>query len=174
MRRAQGTSQVIVFILALLIGSLVLIFGYTSLQKIRNAALETEKAKFQSGLESTLKGLSYGSTRKKSLAVPGGYLAICFADLHYLRGQVPPDGGTGAELLYTSPTYRLVNDSIFSGVESNVFIMPDGIWSFSVGDLEIYDANLETNVGFGCFNLSGGRVEVGFEGLGNRTKVYLQ
>ena len=87
MKRAAGTSQAIVFVLALLIGSVVLIFGYTSLQKIRNVALETEKVKFQGDLESELQGLSFGSTRKKSLNVPGGYLSICFADLSYLRAQ---------------------------------------------------------------------------------------
>lgn len=157
MKHAQGTSQVIVFILALLIGSLVLIFGYSAVVKIRNAALETEKAKFQSGLESTLKGLSYGSTRKKSLNVPGGYLAICFADLNYLRAQ-------GEDEFTSDLDYAVVRDSIFSDVESNVFLMPDGIWSFYVGDLEIEE-------GFACFNLSAGHAEVGFEGLGNRTRV---
>ena len=159
MKRGQGTSQVIIFILALLIGSLVLIFGYTSLQKIRNAALETEKAKFQSSLESELTGLSYGSTRKKSLAVPGGYLAICFADLHYLRAH-------GEEEFTSDPDYAIIRDSIFSDVETNVFIMPEGIWSFYVGDLEIED-------GFACFNLSAGRTEVGLEGLGNRTRIII-
>ena len=157
MKRGQGTSQVIVFILALLIGSLVLLFGYTSLKKITDAALEVEKAKFQSGLESELTSLSYGSTRKKSLAVPGGYLSICFADLHYLRAQ-------GEDEFTSDQDYAIIRDSIFSDVESNVFIMPEGIWSFYVGDLEIED-------GLTCFDLSAGRVEVGFEGLGNRTRV---
>ena len=157
MKRGQGTSQVIVFILALLIGSLVLLFGYTSLKKITDAALEAEKAKFQSGLESELTSLSYGSTRKKSLVVPGGYLSICFADLHYMRAQ-------GEEEFTPDPKYAIIRDSIFYGGESNVFIMPEGIWSFYVGDLEIED-------GLACFNLSAGRVEVGFEGLGNRTRV---
>ncbi len=157
MKRAQGTSQVIIFILALLIGSLVLLFGYTSLQKITNAASEAEKAKFQSGLESELTSLSYGSTRLKSLAVPGGYLSICFADLNYLRAQ-------GENTFASDSDYAVVKDSIFSDATSNVFIMPEGIWSFYVGDLEIED-------GFVCFNLSAGRVEVGFKGLGNRTQV---
>lgn len=157
MRRGQGTSQVIVFILALLIGSLVLIFGYQSLQKILGAAKETEMVKFQADLESSLNGLSYGSTRRKPLAVPGDYLAICFADLHYLKGQGEDQFDYGQE-------YALVEDSIFSGVESNVFLMPDGTESFTVGDLEIED-------GFACFNLSAGRAEVCFEGLGNRTMV---
>ncbi len=158
MRRGQGTSQVIVFILALLIGSLVLVFGYQSLLKILNAARETEMAKFQTDLESSLKGLSYGSTRRKPLAVPGDYLSICFADLHRLLGQ-------GENQFDYGDDYAIVSDSIFSGAESNVFLMPDGTESFNVGDLEIED-------GFACFNLSAGRAEVGFEGLGNRTRVF--
>lgn len=158
MGRGQGTSQVIVFILALLIGSLVLIFGYTSLQKILGAAKETEMVKFQTDLESSLKGLSYGSTRRKALAVPGNYLAICFADLHYLRGK-------GESEFTIDPDYAIVKDSIFSNVESDVFLMPDGTISFYVGDLQIEG-------GFACFNLSAGRAEVGFEGLGNRTRVF--
>lgn len=163
MRRAQGTTQVIVFILALLIGSLVLIFGYTSLQKILKASGEAEMVKFQDNLESTLRGLSYGSTRKKTITVPGNYLSICFADLNELNSQ----GQEQFELDY-GDDYALVADSVFSGAKKNVFLLsPKDFVPFYVGDLEIEG-------GFACFNISAGRVEVGFEGLGNRTRVYPQ
>lgn len=166
MARAQIGSQVVVFILALLIGSLVLLFGYRALRGILGTAGDTEMITFQRGLEKTVRDLSYGSTRRQTLAVPGNHLSICFADLAYLRSlALPPSPSSAVGKLYHLEDYRVVNDSVFSGsADSNVFLMPDGSESFPVGQLEM-------DGGFLCLDLSDGRADVGFEGKGNRTRV---
>ena len=166
MARAQIGSQVVIFILALLIGSLVLLFGYRALRGILGGAEDAAMIQFERDLEKTVRDLSYGSTRRKTLTVPGNHLSICFADLAYLRSLTPPPSPSSeAGKLYLLEKYRVVNDSVFSGsADSNVFLMPDGSESFPVGSLEIEGGLL-------CLDLSDGRTEVGFRGKGNRTEV---
>ena len=158
MRKAQSISMVVVFILALFIGSLVLLFGGKSILKIIGLGGQATRVRFEQDLESEIAGLSYGSRREYRTVLPDkGHLAICFADLNYLKGNTNPS-------LETNPDYRVINESIGSGATANVFFLPGGSDSFTVRDLEV-------RKGFLCFNASAGVVRFGLEGKGNRTRI---
>lgn len=153
--RAQSASMIVVFVLALLIGSLVMLFGYRSVRRILGQAETATLLTFKQDLESVTTTLSYGSVKKANLNLPSGYTAICFADLDYLKKN-------SSELRF-NVKFHVINDSV-QDAQANVFLFPDGSQSFLVGPLIVEG-------GFACANASAGRVTVGFEGMGNRTKV---
>jgi len=154
--RAQSASMIVVFVLALLIGSLVMLFGYRSVRRILGQAETATLLTFKQDLESVTTTLSYGSVKKANLNLPSGYTAICFADLDYLGSNLSPE-------LRFNVKFHVINDSV-QDAQANVFLFPDGSQSFLVGPLIVEG-------GFACANASAGRVTVGFEGMGNRTKV---
>ncbi|MBS3164593.1 hypothetical protein J4439_04125 [Candidatus Woesearchaeota archaeon] len=154
--RAQSASMIVVFVLALLIGSLVMLFGYRSVRRILGQAETATLLTFKEDLESVTTTLSYGSVKKANLNLPSGYTAICFADLDYLGSNLSPE-------LRFNVKFHVINDSV-QDAQANVFLFPDGSQSFLVGPLIVEG-------GFACANASAGRVTVGFEGMGNRTKV---
>ena len=154
--RAQSASMIVVFVLALLIGSLVMLFGYRSVRRILGQAETATLLTFKQDLESVTTTLSYGSVKKANLNLPSGYTAICFADLDYLGSNLSPE-------LRFNVKFHVINVSV-QDAQANVFLFPDGSQSFLVGPLIVEG-------GFACANASAGRVTVGFEGMGNRTKV---
>ena len=154
--RAQSASMIVVFVLALLIGSLVMLFGYRSVRRILGQAETATLLTFKQDLESVTTTLSYGSVRKADLKLPDSYTTICFADLDYLGSNLSPE-------LRFNVKFHVINDSV-QDAQANVFLFPDGSQSFLVGPLIVEG-------GFACANASAGRVTVGFEGMGNRTKV---
>ncbi len=166
-KKGQMGSQIVVFILALLIGGLVLVFGAYSINKMLNNAQQAREIQFEKDLIENIGGLTYGSTRGVRLTPPGKHRLMCFADLDYLRSpaNAAPNPGTSAWPIHNDPEYAIVYDSIFSDAPYNVFLMPDGSTSFDVSPLEIPD-------GFLCLNITTGGVEVGFKGKGNRTLVF--
>ncbi len=153
MKKAQIQSQVLVYVLALLIVGLVLIYGYQSIQKMKANAQIAEFIKFQDTVKKSVNSLKYdyGSVKKRTFYVPGDYREVCFG----VPGQTYPS---------TVNKYPIIKDSLVSEAGRNVFLYPDGIESFNVTDIVVQD-------NFKCYNVVGGKITVTLEGMGSRVKV---
>jgi len=162
MRRAQILSIVVVFIIAVVIGLLIIIFGGRSILQLINLGDQTSMIQFEQAIQTAIADHNPGSRRIFERQLPGGeFIALCLSDANTLTLK-------NENLLQTDPLYRIVWNSVKdtknSGGGSRAYLIPDGSDSFSVSSMEI-------NGGFECFNASGGRVRFGLEGRGNRTLV---
>ena len=98
-KKAQ-LGQIIVYLLAIVIASMVLVFGYRVVVGLRQQAEQTSFLNFQKSLEADIKSIyfDYGSVKKVSYSV-GGYKEACFIDSY---PQMPASVGTGNNIVDNS------------------------------------------------------------------------
>lgn len=157
MRKAQIQSQIFVYVLALIIMSFVLIYGYKSLTSIKDKGDLASTINFKTDIKSAVSSISsdYGSIRVEEISVPPGFREVCFVDLS--TNEVPDE---------YSLIKNYVDDVINNNAEPrNVFLYPEGIESVYVGEIEVEDEFL-------CVDVSYGKISVKLEGLGNRARIY--
>jgi hypothetical protein len=156
-KRAQVQSQIFIYMLAIIITALILIYGYNSFKKIKEQGEVTELINFQTNIKRSVDTLSYdyGSVKTKEFNVPGNFRKVCFVSLNPL----PP--------LSALNKYPLIKDSVASNVQKNVFLWPPGTESFYGGNISIDPADN----GYFCANVSYGRISLRLEGLGNAVKI---
>ncbi len=146
MRRAQIHAQVLVYILAIVILSLVLTLGYKAIQGLREQNDDTVRIEFQRKVIAGVKDLEYdrGSMKKKEFRVPDGFREVCFVDLDKAL-----DPGTN----------EIINNSVDTGAKSNVFLCPPCTQTF-------YAGNITTDPNPLCTRIQNSRINVWFEGEG--------
>ena len=154
MSKAQLHTQVLVYVLALIITSLILIYGYKAVADLIKMGETASWVEFCSNLDSEISGLShdFGSIKSSIVDVPGGYQSVCFADL-----STNIHVGIG--------DYPIIEDSVEgSNSRNNVFLWPDGTKTCEV-------ANLTVQGGFMCFDVTGDKIHLKLEGKGNKVRI---
>ena len=160
MKKAQIQSQVFVYILALLIMTFILIYGYNSLTSIKDKGDLASTINFKSDIKMAISSISsdYGSIKVEEISVPTGYREVCFVDLSTNAVPAFPEE--------YGLIQNYVDDVINNNAEPrNVFLYPEGIESVYVGEIEVEDDFL-------CVDVSYGKIKIKLEGFGNRAKVY--
>lgn len=155
--KAQVSSQVFVYIFAVIIVSITLLIGYKLIGSMTKGAyqktIDTFKIDLSSAIES--RSMEYGSVEKLKLNLPSEYATVCF---------VNSDFSTVGEI--DAEKHPMIKDSVDSGTKQNVFLLKSSsIESFFVERLEVEDVT-----GLLCIdNINGVRIRV--EGMGNRAKI---
>jgi len=155
-RKAQSPGQVIIYVLSLIMISLIFVYGYNAVKDFRVRADQVAYIKLKTDLQAAAKAIStdYGSVKRESFPLPGKYTEVCFADLD--------SGVYGASNI---DEYPIIEDSVNSNVQKNVFMITDTMEdSFYIGPLQI-----ENN--FKCIPVLKGRLKLEFEGLGDSVKI---
>lgn len=158
MRKSQIQGQVFVYILALLVMSFVLIYGYravTSMESKGNlAALVSFKIEIKRAVSSIRP--NYGSVKIEEFVVPSEYREVCFIDL---------DSPNSVQVDKYPIMHNYVDSIINNNAElKNVFLLPPGTESDYVGNITVENDFL-------CFSVISSRIKVKFEGLGNLARV---
>lgn len=150
--------QVFVYVLSILIVGLVLYYGYGAVKGFGEKEKELQFIKFTTDFENTINSIApdYGTVRVKSITVPSIFLEVCIVDPDFIGD--PPE-----VLEQNKNDYPLIYDSVESGVERNIFPIPDGE--------QFYVKKIELPSGFECFPVTQGQIRVRLEGLGDRTKI---
>jgi len=161
--KAQIAGQMFIYVLAFIIFALVLLYGYNAIKNLRDKAEQTSYIQFKTEITQTVKKLStdYGTVRRKEFALSGGYIRVCFVDSERIgKGIILAD-------------YPLIEDSVTSGVEANLFLVSGkGIEdSFNAGKLDINRTATNINNHFLCVPVINGKLKVKLSGLGNRVRV---
>lgn len=151
MKKSQIQSQVLVYILALFIIGVIMVYGYKSIINMRERAGEAEFIKFRNTVDQAVNSLDYGSVKKRTFFPPRGYRQVCFG---IPNKAYPP----------ILNNYPYINDSLNGGVANTVFLYPDGSRAFEVPDITV-----ESN--FKCYNITSGRVTVTLSGQGSTVKI---
>jgi len=153
--KGQLFGQIFVYIMAIIIVSALLLFGYKAIKTFTDKSEDVALLQLKKGLESTVKSISldYGSVSVKKYSLPSGIKKVCFV---HSFPEMPR---------LSSTSYPLIEDSVNSKVDKNVFLLSDSVAdSFSIGPIAASEPLL-------CIDAVGIELTVRFEGKGNHAYV---
>ena len=114
-KKAQPIGQIMMYLVALIILSLIIGYGYSAISDFRERGDEVISIKFKSELKELVKrtAYDYDSTLKEVLDLPVKYKHLCFIDINKDQdSNIKADG-----------PFLLVFDSWESGAFQNVFLV---------------------------------------------------
>jgi len=155
MRKGQIQGQIFIYILAILVVSLVLTYGYRAIQTFMNQAEQVETLKFRTTVQNSIDSIrsEYGSGDTVAVNVPGSYDSICFVDLDH----------TG---VVNAALYPIIEDSVSSGVMKNLFLVNQlADESFYVGKIMVSSGKIL------CLNTTQSRVQFRITGGGDHVEI---
>ena len=163
-RKAQNIGQIFIYIVAIVIVAVILIFGYKSIIDFNNRAKQIELVQFQKKLESSIKSITpqYATVKKKDFMISNEYKQVCFVrnyDVDYSSAVLPT----------TFKDYPLIEDSVMSGTGKNIFLIKTNkqiAESFEISEISFEDSDI-----FNCFNIANSRLSVKIEGKGDHVVI---
>ncbi len=162
MRKAQIAGQIFIYVLAVVISGLIIIYGYKAVISFRETSEKTSMIKFQKELENKFDEMatSYGDVEIAAFNVPNAN-EVCFVNTSFI-GQTNKLPATANSI---------IKSSVESGVQKSVFLCPDCTTSFYVGQISVLNKNPSINHGFYCFKVSAGSFKIRLEGKGKYVEV---
>ena len=174
MRKAQIQSQVIVYILAVVIMGMILIFGFKAIMDMKDRARMAQLIQFRKDISSDIisVGVDYGTSKLKTYRVPPEFRQVCFVNLEHTS---PSGDSDVVELVKATKASALVKNAVESIVEQgaarkNLFLCPPCSEQENVGNINILDENDE-DTAFRCFNVSQGALSLRITGLGDMAQI---
>ncbi len=158
-KKAQMAGQIFMYILAIIVFSMTLLYGYKAINYFNERSSEISYLQLESDIKNEVEkvqGDTKGTIKKKVLTIPGSYDHVCFVK------SFP----SWAENI-TTP-YDLINYHINNGAEDkNMFLAPPGDMSFYIGDIKVDDVGYQEE----CVNITNGKVTLRLESMGNHVWV---
>jgi hypothetical protein len=170
MRRGQVIGQVFVYVLAAVVFSLILLFGYRAVTNLTQRSDEIMLMELRHEVQSAVNSIaSNPDVKKKVLQVPAKYKTLCFLgnitqcavsydDTCLCNGAAQCTGADPSDL------NALICESWKSGQKQNVFLWP-------MADIEIYVADIVLEDCYLCVMPVDGKVELRLEGTGSATRI---
>lgn len=155
-KRSQIATQVFIYLIAIILFSFVLLYGYNAIKGFKEKSERIAYIKFKTDLISTVKRIStdYGTLKRETFFVGGEYSKVCF-----VQSYNPPNN------IGDSVTDRVVKNSIEDGVNKNTFLFTTTLQeSFDVGKINLSD-------GYLCINMTNGKAKIQFEGKGDHVFI---
>jgi hypothetical protein len=178
MKRRAQISQVFFYIMAIIVFSVILIFGYRTITDFIEKGEQVAFITFKTDLESAVRKVAsdFGSVTvyntRHPLLVPNNHQRICFINVD----RTPPvDCDSTLNPIICDAWLTSFNSGGWGAAESNVFLEPLGKIS-----IKVYRITLDTNsngvedsadAGYLCLSTSEGRVDIRLEGRGDHTLV---
>ena len=162
-KKAQPIGQIMMYLVAVIILSLIIGYGYTAITHFRERGDEVIYIKFKYELKELVKKTAhdYDSTLKEVLDVPAKYASLCFIDVSKEENAAIKDEGP----------FLLVYDSWETGASQNVFLVEESgtLNSFELDYFRI-SGGAEL-VDYLCFNVDRSRVNIEFYGQGDAALI---
>ena len=158
MKKGQLIGQIFNDILAIILIAFVLGYGYKTIAAFRQKTEQVSFIKFRTELQNAVKTIAtdFGSVKIMQLDVPLNYKKVCFVRSHE---NFPTS--------LSSTGYPIIEDSVNSGIEKNVFLIKDTPKeSFYVGKIA-----LEGNADFICATVLNVKIKLRLEGKGNHAVI---
>lgn len=174
MRKAQIAGQIFIYVLAVVVVGLIIAYGYSAIKGFSQKGEQVEYITLKTSIENSVKGIvsDYGSIKRPDISVPGKYTMVCFVD----RSRAS-DASSTAMCTSMSGSEKYFEPVACSGWQTgrdDVFLIPDGSESFSVGaTLEISNTGNQYYAGqpFICFDVINGKIKLQLESKGDRVVV---
>ena len=174
MKKAQILGEVFMFLLAVVIFTLILIYGYKAISGFTEKGETVALLELQSQLQRQISSmaLDYGSTEKMELRLPSETEQICFVDHSQLQWTADHklEGGAGTQQKYREIN-PLVKDAIEGRTTQNVFLIPMSNTPMQVENISV-DAPI-TSPGILCVPAIRGQAILLLQGTGKTAKVSL-
>lgn len=156
-------AQIFIYILALVIGAGILIYGYNAVTGFKKQADDILYLQFENSLKNDLKSISYESIKRKTYDMPAAINQICFRTIDAVYTDV-----TDEQIRQNNKyKYPLIEAAIQAETQDNVFLYPKGDKSFFGG----INIDLGTNVKFKCFNVESGILSITLKGQGSSVAI---
>ncbi|MBI2124885.1 hypothetical protein HYT92_03780 [Candidatus Pacearchaeota archaeon] len=155
---AQLYGQVFIYLLTIILISIILIYGYSSIKNFRQKTDEVVIIKFQKDLKNAIESIAndYGSISRKELQLTDDATKVCFVE--------SVDSFDKANPLSNTRLDEIVKDSIKSS-DKNVFLMEKSIRSsFFAGKISVDRDVL-------CIKSSINKVTLRLEGKGDHAAL---
>jgi len=156
-KKAQIQTQVFVYVLALIIIGIILLYGYQSINSMREKGDQIDLLTFKTDIEEEVSKMSsdYGSARIITLKVPSGFSEVCFTDLTKNPSQEIKD------------IHPLVYES-WTDNTANVFLIKDLAEEFQlIEENSNYLIQID-NPGYVCIPVTNNRISIRLEGVGGK------
>ena len=173
-RKGQIEGQVFVYILALIIFSAVLLYGYKAIKKFGDQSEELLITQLTNNIKSQVSKIEsqYGSVEKLSLDVPEKYEKICFVDTRegcmYAPNDDPNFDCIGEDLIYGTmdiEKYPIICDAWKDCTGENLFLMSgNSAEGYNIGPLAVRG-------GFFCTDVVLPKTELRLEGKGDHAII---
>ncbi len=168
MRKAQAQSQAFIYILAIIIIGMLLIFGVKYIGQIMNKVEDINLLQFKTDLESDANriGPSYGTWEKLEIDIPDGVETVCFVEsADSISGGVLSTGICDANS--DDYDFRMCN-AWQDDTSRNVYTVP-----FDALDTGIYlgEIEVDSSEGYLCFDVGDSKLKIKMTGYGNKLKI---
>ena len=162
MKKSQIQSQIFVYVPAMIVIAMVLLYGYRSIDMMRERANQVDLLSFKTDVRNAIEKVSndYGTVRKPTFRVPEGYEEVCFIDLS--KGADPLMEGLHPLV------YEAWQDS-----SSNVFLIKGLAKEFYLVDEEQPLIRIDDE-GYACSEVKHNHITVTLEGIGGKAKLTIQ
>ena len=156
-KKGQIPSQVFMYVFALLVISLVLLFGITAINDFIDRTDRIELVKFKSDIKSEIQTISteYGSVINPSLTLSKRFKRVCFADDRAINNL-------------GSISNPLIRNSIENQVKDNVFLVEE----IGVEQLKTMKIEVLNDKGFLCIENTQGKISFHIRGKGRYVEIY--
>ncbi|MBW2987074.1 hypothetical protein KY336_00860 [Candidatus Woesearchaeota archaeon] len=158
-KRGQIEARIIIYVLAVFIAGIILIYGYTVIKGLTGTQEDILLLSFKEDVKAEVEEKSYEfrSSEKLTFTVPKKFTKVCYGDSSRL--------GSNQNLIdQTIPIgFTLIRKSMQDDVRDNFFMIERGIMrdAFYAGDVFLADA-------FECTNVTDGQLNLKFTALGRQ------
>jgi hypothetical protein len=156
-KKAQIAGEVLIYILAIVVFSLTLLYGYKAVKYFSAKSNDISYMELENQIKNAVEKANsdnFGTIKKTVLQIPGDFRQVCLVNTD-IRGQVRT----------ISTDYKLIFDAL-GNTDNNLFLYPPGSTGFNIGDIEIDDTQ-----NWQCVNITGNRVTLKLESMGDHVKV---
>ena len=162
MKKAQIQAQVFVYVLAMLVIALVLLYGYRSINTMKERANQVDLLAFKNDMTKSIEKVSndYGTVRVPTFNIPKEYKEVCFIDI---------DNSPEESIESEHPlVYEAWNDET-----ANVFLITDLAEEFfMVGDTESSIIRID-DPNYLCVSVKNSKLKIRLEGVGGQAQLSL-
>lgn len=155
MKRGVIFGETVVYILAFLVFTLILIFGYRSISDVGSQQEQTKLIILRTELQSDLQSIArdFGSVKIQEYEIPGNYEKICFFNPD---GETPfPNQPSADDPIVTNAYTDRVNDVLLIGKD---------VQSLSL-------SGIKTSESVSCVNIENQKLKLRIEGKGNKVSI---
>lgn len=160
-KNAQIIGQIFIYILALVVFTVILLYGYSAIKSFIEKGERVAFIQFKTKLETEIASIAsqYGDVvvfdAKHPLKIPSKYTEVCFIDLENCPKQ-NSDFCAKHQIACASCSQR---------VQENVFLTPPAPSPIYAGPIKF------DNVSFLCVNVTEGRLDMRMQGAGTHTII---
>ena len=163
MKKSQIQAQIFVYVLAMIVIALVLLYGYRGISTMKDRAKQIDILSFKGETMKAIEKVSndYGTVRVPILNAPPEHTEICFIDM---QGHSPAQDLESEHPL----VYEAWGDE-----SANVFLINDLVEeSFLIGDKDNYLIAIDPPH-YLCMHIKNREVKIKIEGIGGKAKLSL-